>query len=139
MSMRGDHELKRLVESALGAVCGVPRRGLWLGVDHVEPSGRPPDRLRVRATLHFTGDGSPFCCGEPECHLWPFEERLQAIEDRVRRAMGLRQRIEVDLVAIAAAYHDGVRFETGGCVLAADAPAGSQVVRKKPAAELPLS
>jgi hypothetical protein len=84
-------------------------------VDRVEAVGRPPDQLRVWATLHFLPDGSPFCCGEPDCQLGLFGDRLAAVGDHVRRAMGLRQPVEVDLGdRIAVRYHPGVTFTGEG-------------------------
>src|SRR5215203_1472398 len=93
---RSEAELRRLVAAAVADVCRLPRPGLWLSVDCVEALGRPPDRLRVWATLHFLPAGSPFCCGEPMCHLGLFGDRAAAVGDRVRRPMGLRQPVEVD-------------------------------------------
>ena len=104
-------ELKRLVEDAVSTVCRLPRRGLWLCVDHVQTLGRPPDDLRVWATLHFLPTGSPFCCGEPNCHLGLFGERLVEVGDHIRRAMGVRQIVTVEFRnRIGVQYHAGVDF-----------------------------
>jgi len=108
---RSEAELRRLVATAVAEECRLPRPGLWLSVDRVEVMGRPPERLRAWATLHFLPDGSPFCCGEPGCHLGLSGDRLEAVGDHVRRAMGLRQPVAVDFGdRIAVRYHPGVTF-----------------------------
>jgi hypothetical protein len=113
-SKRSEAELKRLVQTAIDETCGLPRKGLWLCVDAVESSGHPPERLRVWSTLHFLREGSPFCCGEPGCHLYAFTNRLAEISEHVRQAMGLRQPVEVEFRGrIAGNYHEGVEFHYG--------------------------
>ncbi len=103
--------LKQLVERAVAETCRFPRAGLWFCVDAIEVHGHPPDHLRVWATLHFLSEGSPFCCGEPGCHLGLFGERLEQLGDHVRRAMKLSQRITVDFGnRIGAVHHVGVIF-----------------------------
>ena len=110
-SKRSKHELKRLVEQAVETVCA-PREGLWFCAHEVEPCGNPPDRLKVWATLHFLPVGSPFCCGEPGCHLGLFGERLTQVADQIRRAMNLTQCLEVGFGdRLGVRYHDGVAFE----------------------------
>ena len=92
------HELKRLVESAVADVCGLPRTGLWFCVDEVEATGRPPKRIKVWATLHFLVGGSPFLDDDP---AWDFDLDADAekwIGDHVRRAMGLRQAVSVEFL-----------------------------------------
>jgi hypothetical protein len=103
--------LKRLVEQAVAAVCGLPRPGFWFCVDQVMTRGRPPDRLQVWATLHFLPSGSPFSCGEPGCHLWLFGERLVQVADHVRRAMHLRQPLDIEFVEVGVNYHAGVQLQ----------------------------
>jgi hypothetical protein len=111
---RSQAELRRLVETAVAEACGLPRPGLWFGVDAVEASGQPPERLRVWATLHFLPAGSPFCCGEPGCHLALFGERLAMVGEHVRRAMGLRQAAAVEFGdRVGVQYHPGVEFRAG--------------------------
>ena len=110
-SKQSTAELVRLVGAAVADECGLPRPGLWLCVDDVRAAGRPPARLRAWATLHFLPAGSPFCCGEPGCHLPLWPDRLAAVGDRVRRAMGLRQPVAVEFPDwIDVRYHAGVRF-----------------------------
>ena len=112
---RSEAELRRLIVGAVAEACHLPRPGLWLSVDRVEAVGRPPDRLRVWATLHFLPDGSPFCCGEPMCQLGLFGDRLTAVGEHIRRAMGLRQPVEVEFGnRIAVRYHPGVTFTGEG-------------------------
>jgi hypothetical protein len=111
---RSQHELKRLVEQAVADVCGLPRPGLWLCVDLVEVRGRPPERLKVWATLHFLPDGSPFCCGESGCHLGLFGKRLQQIGERLRHTMALKQEVSVDFGHhVNVYYHPGIAFHDG--------------------------
>jgi hypothetical protein len=111
---RSQHYLKHLVERAVADVCGLPRPGLWFCVDEVQACGRPPERLIVWANLHFLPAGSPFCCGEPGCHLFLFGERADQVGEHVRHAMHLRQRVTVDFGdRIEANYHEGVTFHYG--------------------------
>ena len=105
------HELRRLVEQAVADICGLPRPGLYFCVDEVEVHGRPPERLKVWATLHFLPEGSPFCCGEPGCHLG---NCAQPVSEHVRRMMHLRQDLTVEFVPrIRANHHPGVSFHYG--------------------------
>ena len=94
---RSDQALKALVENAVEEVCHLRDRGLAFHVDAVEASGRPPERIAVWATLQFTPSGSPFCCGEPDCHMGLRGDRLAEVEDRIRRAMGLKQAVVLEL------------------------------------------
>jgi hypothetical protein len=104
-------ELRRLVATAVADISGVPRPGLWLCIDAVEAPGHPPELLRVWATLHLLPAGSPFCCGEPGCHLGLSRDRLAAMGDHVRRALRLRQPVEVDFAdRVTVRYHPGVEF-----------------------------
>ena len=112
-------ELKRLMEKAVVEICGLPRPGLWFCVDEVKATGAPPDHIQAWATLHFSADGSPFCCGEPSCHLGifpghyvgPFSERNTEVSEHVRRAMHLRQKVSVEF-QFAVQYHEGVSFHS---------------------------
>jgi len=113
-SKRSKHELKRLAEKAVSDVCGFPRSGLWLCVDELETHGWPPEQVTVWATLHFTSQGSPFCCGEPCCHLWLFGERLREAGESLRRELGLVQPVSLDFRYIGAVYHAGVTFKRQG-------------------------
>lgn len=107
---RSDHELKRLIERAVAESCELPRPGLAFQVDAVEVVGSPPEALTVWATLHFTSSGSPFCCGEPRCHLGAPERA----GDLVRRAMGLSHDVALDFGdRIGVRYHEGVEFHYG--------------------------
>ena len=108
---RSKHELKRLLEDAIATVCRLPRPGLWFVIDEVDITGAPPKQLRFWGTLHFFDRGSPFCCGEPGCHLALHSKRLRdAIGDHMRRSMNLRHCVEIEGVDIAAYHHDGVTF-----------------------------
>jgi hypothetical protein len=111
MTKHSKHNLKRLVERAVTDECRLPRPGPWFCVDEVETRGHPIERIVVWSTPHFARDGSPFCCGEPMCHLGLFGERLEQISNHVRGAMSLTQCVEVDVRTHAAAQiHDGVIF-----------------------------
>jgi hypothetical protein len=107
--------MKRLVEEAVRLESDHEDRGLRFLVDAVESSGQPPERLELSATLHFLPEGSPFCCGEPGCHLsFPAADRMGAIEERVSRAMGLRHSVSISFgQRVGVLYHDGVAFRTG--------------------------
>ena len=72
----------------------------------------PPVLIRAWATLHFLPAGSPFCCGEPGCHLGLEGDRLAEIEDQLGREMGLRQPVSLDLHdRVQVDYHDGILFD----------------------------
>lgn len=106
-------ELRRLLEAAVRAECSFPRPGLWLCIDNIEVAGRLPHSLRIWATLHFTSEGSPFCCGEPMCHLGLYDERLEAVGEHIRRSIGVRHRISVEFADLRPVYHAGIRFHYG--------------------------
>lgn len=107
---RSEAELRRLVESAVRDACDLERRSLRFIATHVVASGRPPSRLRVWGTLHFLCDGSPFCCGEPGCHLG-FTDASDDVNDHVRRSMGLAQQVDVEFgERVDVTYHAGVTF-----------------------------
>jgi hypothetical protein len=111
---RSDHQLKLLVERAVTDVCSLGDSALAFHVEAVAVAGSPPSSLRVWAVLHFTAAGSPYCCGEPGCHLGLHGPAGLAVSDHVRRAMGLRQPLDVEFGdRIAAQYHDGVEFHRG--------------------------
>ncbi len=130
-SKRSEHELKRLIEEAVTEECRLAGRGLWFCVDKLEVHGHPPEKIVVWATLHFLPEGSPFCCGEPDCALGilgkPFclREEQERVSEHVRQAMGLTQPLVLDFgwpIAanssgepkrhhIAVNYHDGVEFK----------------------------
>jgi hypothetical protein len=110
---RSQGELKRLVEQAVADICSLPRPGLWFCVDEIEAQGRPPEFLKVWATLYFLPEGSPFCCGEPGCHLG-LGEQVEHVSEHVRRGMHLRQRLSVDFGdRIGVNHHERVTFHYG--------------------------
>jgi hypothetical protein len=108
---RSRHHLKHLVEKVVAEEFKLSLRGLAFLVDEVEAAGRPPKRLKVWATLHFLPLGSPFCCSEPHCHVPLFAERLDRVNDALRRRMGLRQEVSIEVVAIGCASHENVEFD----------------------------
>ena len=111
---RSQRELARLVEAAVTEICQLPRERFWFVVKNVVAHGHPPERLEVWATLHFLTAGSPFCCGEPGCHMGLRGERLERVGDHVRRAMGLEQRVTVEFgKRNRVEYHEEVRFHYG--------------------------
>lgn len=77
--------LKHLVEEVVNEQVSSHSKGLWLAVNEVRTAGRPLEHIRVWATLHFLPQGSPFCCCQPQGHLWLFGECLTRISDLVRR------------------------------------------------------
>lgn len=108
---RSHHHLKQLLEGVIAEDFKLRMRGLAFFVDEIEVEGRPPERIRAWATLHFLQLGSPYCCSEPLCHLPLFGERLDRLDDAIRRQMGLQQKISVELVAIRPAPAADVRFD----------------------------
>jgi hypothetical protein len=109
---RSKHQLKRIVEEVVAEECELGSRGLALFVDELETVGRPPERIRAWATLHFLPLGSPFNGEEPQCHLglWGKGRRAR-VEDGVRRRLHLEQPVAVEFVAVGAAVADGVEFD----------------------------
>lgn len=95
------------------AECNLPRPGLWLCLDEVETAGRLPHSIRAWGTLHFNAAGSPFCCGEPMCHVDLSDERLHALGEHIRRSMGIRHPVLVEIVDLRPSYHAGVCFHYG--------------------------
>jgi hypothetical protein len=105
-------ELRRLVEAAVNDVSTPESRGLWFCVDRVEASGDPPTRLRIWATLHFLPREKPYCCGEPGCHLPMHCSGLAAVEDHVRTAMRLTDRVSIEFGdGVGVCYHPGTLME----------------------------
>jgi hypothetical protein len=107
---RSKHELKRLVEQAVTDLCALSQRGMWLCVDELEVRGHPPKSVRLWATLHFMPSGSPFCCSEPGCHLWLLDDRLESLNNAVRRSLCLEHDVKVEFVHIRSHASDGTRF-----------------------------
>ena len=111
---RSQAELKRIVRESLSRLGLLSRPHLWLEVLQVEVSGYPIDSVRAFAVLHFLASGSPFCCGEPSCHLAIGEDRLEAIGDEIRRALGLRQPVSFAFQPdLRAHYQAEVVFDFG--------------------------
>lgn len=109
---RSQLELKRIVEAALAKICPLPDAALWLVVNHVAATGHPIRSLRVAATLHFLSQGSPFCCGEPMCHLGLSRERLDELGEEVRLLLHLRHEVSLDFPSgISVHCHPGVTFQ----------------------------
>ena len=111
---RSEHELKGLVERAVTEVCGLDGSRLAFHVQAVETSGDPLSAIKVWSVLHFLAAGSPYCCGEPGCHLGLYGASGREVSARVRRAMRLEQALEIDFGdRVAVQYHDGVEFRRG--------------------------
>jgi hypothetical protein len=109
-SKRSTHKLKLLVERAVSDEWRL-RPGLWFCVDAVEAAGHPIERITVWSTLHFSAAGSPYCCGEPMCHLPLASAARDRISEHVRRSMGLDQKVSVEAFKhVRAEYHSGVEF-----------------------------
>ncbi len=113
-SMNHKHvEIKRAIEVAVAEVCQLPGRGLWFAVDQVEVKGRPAERIRVWATLRFLIEGSPFCCGEPGCHLGLIGDRLAEINARLRSELRLGNQAVVEFGdRVRVDFARGVTFRT---------------------------
>lgn len=109
---RSRHEFKRLVENAVNDVCRLPRPGLFFCVSEFFTKGFPIEEIHVLAALHFTSEGSPFCCGEPLCFLSCGDSWLEDIGNHVRRAMNLQHSLTVEL-EIKPIYHGDVEFHYG--------------------------
>lgn len=109
---RSKAELKKLLEAAVREECDLAP-GLWFCVDEVVAHGKPPHRIEAWATLHFTDGGTPYCCGETECHM-DLIRRQSAVHDNIRRRMGLLQEVIVDFgehhERIGASFGKNVRF-----------------------------
>ncbi|MGA2500111.1 MAG: ankyrin repeat domain-containing protein [Tepidisphaeraceae bacterium] len=119
-SKRSRHHLKHLVEEIVATECRLAERGLAFIIDEIEVIGAPPERLRVWATLHFLPLGSPFCCREPGCHLFLYVDRLERVNDALRRRLGLRQDVSIEFVDFGAVVCDGVEFDMDGLCSAPD-------------------
>ena len=104
-------DIRQAVEQAVTDTCQLSNRGLWFCVNEVHLVGDPLSRIDVSATLHFRVSGSPFCCGEPGCHLGLFKERLDEVSGRVRKTLNLHKHVSVAFDdRIEVNYHDGVVF-----------------------------
>ena len=98
-------DLHKTIEGVVEAALGGLRPGLRFAVDEVFAHEAEPHILRIRSTLHFNHKGSPYCCGEPGCHLGV--RRWAAVTERVRLAAGVS---EVHFEDVATVYHAGVTF-----------------------------
>jgi hypothetical protein len=70
-----------------------------------------PGRVDVGARLHFLEKGSPFCCEDPYCHLWLFQEELKKIAQLVAQQLHIRHEIDLRIVKLDTFTHDGVIFD----------------------------
>ena len=121
MKLRNRHErlrLQRLIEQVATDVYRLRERGLMLHIEQLEAPGRLPSTIRVWANLHFLPQGSPFCCTEPDCHLfylpWIFGHHVDpadSLEAHLRRRLGLRQEIRVAFGPVHRVIHPGVRVD----------------------------
>jgi hypothetical protein len=104
-------KLLRLLEETISEECKFPRPGLFLNINEIEPIGHPLEKIFVWATLHFTVEGSPFCCGEPGCHLGLFGERLRRVEEDITRRLRVTGPLEIT-TNFHVEYHEGVEFKS---------------------------
>jgi hypothetical protein len=103
-------ELKHIVEAAVAGAKS-ERPGLRFVVDGVLVTGDPARRLLVKSTLHFHDKGSPYCCGEPDCHLGiRFSPRSEKVAEQLRLALNLSPAIVIEFDDIATVYYAGVTF-----------------------------
>lgn len=107
---RSKAELKRLVDGVIREHCETDGRGLTFLTEEIETHGHPVHTLRVWGALHFFARDEPYCCMEPGCHLWPFEDRLARMETALRRAMRFEHRVALELVSIRSQVHQAAAF-----------------------------
>lgn len=106
-------KLRRAIERAVSEACNLHPSRLWFGIDEVEITGRPAERIEVWATLRFLPSGGPFCCGEPGCHLALSIDRLREIEELVRAEMDWADAVPLDFGdRIGAQYDADVTFRS---------------------------
>jgi hypothetical protein len=75
--------------------------------------GWPVERIKVWATLRFLNDNSPFCCGEPGCHLSLFGDRLAEINERLSAELHPPNRVVVEFGDRIGVHYDlGVTFRS---------------------------
>ena len=108
---RSRYHLKQLLQTVVADEFNLRSRGLCLFVDELEAFGRPPERLKVWATLHFLPLGSPFCCDEPLCHVPLWGEYLDRVNDAIRRAAGIVQMVSAEFSVNSSSAHPGVEFD----------------------------
>ena len=107
---RSASELRQLLANAIDVVGDIPRDRLHVNVRDVEAHGRPPEHLTASVLVRFLPTGSPFCCGEPACYSRVFDEHVwEELGDQLRRDMGLKQRVTVQL-DVEVEYYDGIVF-----------------------------
>jgi hypothetical protein len=105
---RAEPGLKTIIERAVEAAMNDLRPGLRFAVNEVLVCEAAPHVLRIRSTLHFHSEGSPYCCGEPSCHLGV--RRWAEVLDRLPLSTGMPPAVELHFEDVAAVYHAGVKF-----------------------------
>jgi hypothetical protein len=112
-SPRERERLKRLIEAVATQIFHLKQRGLLLCVEEIETHGRVPTEIRAWATLHFLPAGSPFCCTEPDCHLFVDPDAPHPVGDALRQRLRLRQAIDFEFAALHSVVHPGVLADYG--------------------------
>ncbi len=103
--------LSRLIEEIVDTELRLEQRGLRFAVDELKVRGRLPGRVNIWATLHFLSKGSPFCCEDPNHHLWLFQEELKMIAQLVAQRLHIQQEIDLRIVKFYTLAHEGVTFD----------------------------
>jgi hypothetical protein len=111
MKLRNSREkqrLRRLIEEIANDVFRLKRRGLLLCGEQIETRGRLPTEIRAWANLHFSPEGSPFCCTEASCHLFAPPDAPHPIGEELRRRLRLRQAVDFEFASLHGVVHPGV-------------------------------
>jgi hypothetical protein len=70
-------------------VFAAPLPGLGGFTESLQAGGSEFESGDLAGAVRFLLEGSPFCCGEPGCHLWLFGDRLAEINERLTSELGL--------------------------------------------------
>jgi len=105
-------ELIRLLEAGIREEGNLDPAHFFVLVRDVIASGSPPEKIIGYVVLRFLPAGSPFCCGEPLCHLNLLGSEGQGrLGEWLQREMGITQCIDVEL-KIKPEYGSGVEFKS---------------------------
>ncbi len=104
-------KLNHLLEEIINEELKLDRRGLHLVIHKSDVTGKVPASIKVNCTLNFFEKGSPFCCNDPNCHLWLFEDELQDISEILRNKLKLQSSIKLEISNIETLIHTDVVFD----------------------------
>jgi hypothetical protein len=103
--------LIRLIEDGIAQIANLPPEEISVLVRDVEARGSPPKEITIYMSVFFLPAGSPFCCGEPDCHSSFFLEKgRKELGEYLRKKMHLRHEVVVDY-RVGVEYAKGVEFE----------------------------